>query len=124
MLSIKKMQTLMSFILLTGTLLATALVMIGGILYLLQSGNDSIQNEWLPVHTSSLSIKQIWQFAFSFSPLGIIELGLLLLVATQTIRVALLCWFYTMIHDYKFVMISAFILILLIYSSFWRENIT
>jgi len=123
MLSIKKMQTMMGFILLVGTLLSTILVTLGGILYLLQSGSDSIQNEWLPIDATYMSIQQIWQFALSFSPLGMIELGLLLLVATQTVRVALLCWFYAMIQDYKFLIISSLILIMLIYSSFWRSTI-
>jgi uncharacterized membrane protein len=115
------MQIIISFILLAGTLLSTALVTVGGTLYLLQSGNDNLQGQWLATNATYLSVRQIWQFALSFSPLGMIELGLLLLVATQTIRVALLCGFYAIIKDYKFFLISSFILAVLIYSSFWRS---
>lgn len=121
MLSLKKMEERIALVLMLGTLLSAFLVLIGAVLYLFQSGQHAMQSEISPSNITPITINQIWQLAFSLSPLGIIELGLLSLVATQTIRVALLCWFYAMIRDYKFLMISFFILVVLIYSSFWRS---
>ncbi len=121
MLSVKKMEEFIGVVLLIGTLLSAVLVIIGGVMYLLQHGSENVQYELLQTSIARTTIKQIWQYAFSFTPLGIVELGLLMLVATQTVRVALLCWLFTMIRDYRFLMISVFILIMLIYSSFWRN---
>ncbi|MCW5582845.1 MAG: DUF1634 domain-containing protein [Gammaproteobacteria bacterium] len=59
--------------------------------------------------------------ALSLSPLAIIELGFLVLVATQAIRVAMLVWFYFVTQDYWFTSISIFILITLIYGFIWRS---
>lgn len=119
--SVEKMEENIAIVLLFGTLLSAFLVLVGGVIYLFQYGNDPMQSELVITNMTPTNIKSIWAFALSFSPLGIIELGLLLLVATQTLRVALLCGFYAAMRDYRFFFISAFILAVLIYSSFWRR---
>ena len=121
MISQKKMQDLIGKTLLLGVLISSCLVLFGGILYLIDYGHSPLPSELLQNNLSSKSIHQIFAFAFSFTPLGIIELGLLILVATQSIRVALLVWFYAVLHDYKFAGICGFILIVLVYSAFWRN---
>jgi uncharacterized membrane protein len=121
MLSTKEMQNTISLILLSGTLLSAALVIIGGIMYLSEHGSQIMPFELLQTDMVPTSMKQVWQFALSFSSLAIIELGLLLLVATQMVRVALLCWFYAMQKDLAFLFISLFVLVILIYSCFWRS---
>jgi uncharacterized membrane protein len=107
-------------VLLAGTLFSMAVVLIGGIWYLSQFGNDNVQFELLRSMPKSRSIDEIWRVALSFTPLGIVELGLLLLVATQLLRVAMLCVFYAIIGDYGFTSISCFVLLVLIYSFIWH----
>ena len=119
--SVQKIQQWIGFILLSGTLLSTTLVMIGGAWYLWQFGADPLQSELLQPISQPIPISEVWHFALSWTPLGLVQLGLLLLISTQTIRVFLLFCFYTHIRDYAFMLISLFILLMLIYSSCWRH---
>jgi uncharacterized membrane protein len=121
MVSIKKMQALISILLLIGIFISALLVIIGGTLYLVQYGHNNWQTELLQADTYQLSVIHLWETALSFTPVGMIELGLLSLVATQILRVALLCWFYTAQRDYWFMFFTFFILLVLIYSSFLRN---
>lgn len=121
MLSIKKMEVLMSLILTAGMIVSISLVLIGGTLYLLQHGSQHMHYDMMQVDYYKTNLTLIWNAAISFSPVGIIELGLITLVATQGIRVALLVGFYAAIQDYKFLLISLFIISVLIYSLFFRN---
>ncbi len=121
MLSASKIQAIMGMLLLAGIYSSAIFVCLGGILFLMQHGSENIQAEWLHLTVIPTSRFAIWQLALSFTPLGIIELGLLLLVFTQIVRVALLVGFYAAIRDYWFTLISAFVLFVLVYSMFWRK---
>src|SRR5438045_2129198 len=114
--NIKKMEITMSLILAVGMIISVCLVMLGGTLYLLQHGGESMQYELTQDDHFSTSVRLIFDAALSFTPFGIIELGLLVLVATQAIRVGLLVWFYGVMRDYWFTLISLFIFCVLIYS--------
>lgn len=106
----QQMQYWMSRLLLTGTLLALTVVTLGGIWYLTLHGSSPLQTELFNVHASDLKIT---------APLGFIELGLYLLIATQVLRLIWLLWFYIKDHDYWFSIFTAFILCLIIYSLFF-----
>lgn len=121
MLRIKKMEIVMSLILTIGMFLSASLVLLGGTIFLFQHGSESINTQLMQSDAYHTNIKHILQAVFSFSPVGIIELGLVILIATQMIRVGLLVWFYGIIRDYWFSCISLFILIVLVYSFFWRN---
>lgn len=114
-------EKLISVLLLTGTLSSLIIVLIGGSWYLSEYGQNDMQFELLTVDNTTHTIQQIWQMALSFTSLGIIQFGLLLLVATQSLRVSLLCFYYLQKRDYIFSCISAFILFVLIYCTFWRN---
>ena len=118
---IKKMQRGMNLILIVGMMISVVLVTLGGSLFLLHYGSENIQNEFIYVVNEGTSAAKIWESALHFSPLGMIELGLLVLIATQAIRVALLAWFYGKTRDYWFAGMSLFILAVLLYSFFFRE---
>lgn len=117
----KKMQRGMNLVLMIGMIISVVLVMIGGSLFLLHFGSENIQNEFVYVVNEGTSAARIWESALNFSPLGMIELGLLVLVAIQAIRVAMLAWFYGKTRDYWFLGMSLFILSVLFYSFFFRE---
>lgn len=121
MMNTKEMEKVMGLLLLIGTLTSLAIVIVGGGWYLAQFGSDDMQFELLQTDNNTHTIHDIWRMAFTFTPLGIIQLGLLLLVATQTFRVGLLCFYYARVKDYTFTLISTFILLVLVYCTFWRN---
>lgn len=118
---IKKMEVVMSLILTIGMIISMSLVLLGGLFYLLQHGHESMHYDLMNVDYST-SLKLIWQSALSFSPFGMIELGVMVLVATQMIRVGLLAGFYAVIRDYKFLLISLFVFCVLVYSNIFRSS--
>ncbi|MHB1222267.1 MAG: DUF1634 domain-containing protein [Gammaproteobacteria bacterium] len=118
MISNQRLEKEMGAILLVGMLLALTLVIIGGGWYLIENGSATLQTELLLTNYDQTSITQILDQALSLSPLSLIELGLLILVATQIIRVGLLVWFYFRLHDYWFVSFSLFVFFVLVYSLF------
>lgn|SRR3990167_8213717 len=120
MFSSHRLQSTISWLLLIGMLVSACLVFFGSTLFLFKHGQVTIQSGLLQFEPQQSSILSVWQFAFSLTPQGIIQLGLLSLVATQLLRVALLCYFYIITRDLWFTLINAGILLLLIYSTFWR----
>lgn len=95
------------------SLLVTAF---GGVYYLVEHGhevNDFFIFQKEPYAATPL---KIWRDALTLSPYGIIQLGILLLILTQILRVALVAWYYLKLHNLNFVWLSLFILALLIFS--------
>jgi uncharacterized membrane protein len=117
---IKKMEAVMSVLLNVGTFFSALLVLCGGTLFLWHNKHILLRTELLE-NNYQISVKHIWQNTSILSPLGIIEIGLLALVATQILRVALLVWFYFTTRDYRFTLICAFVLIILLYSFVFRN---
>lgn len=121
MAQVKKIEEIISLVLTIGVLISIALVLLGGCMYLWQVGSRPINLELLQTADHATNMQIIWHSALSFSPVGLIELGLLTLVGTQIMRVFLLVWYYSAIHDFLFAFISLFILLTLIYSLIWRS---
>lgn len=111
-----KLNHWMGRILHVGILLSIVLVMAGGISFLLQHGGESLQNNIFLSTNYDIDILQIWRSKLLFSPIGLIELGLLTLVMAQILRVALLSYYYIAIRDYWFMIFSLFILSIILYS--------
>lgn len=117
----KKLQQAISKILLAGIFLSTLLVLTGGTVYLAQHGLEPMHYDLLQADASVISIAFLWQANTWLSPVGWIEAGLLVLVLTQILRVALLAYFYIVTHDKPFTYISGIILLVLVYSFIWRN---
>ncbi len=114
----QKIQDLIGIVLIVGVYISTALVLCGGLLFLIRHGNESIATLLIPLTQNPA---HFWStLSFSFSMTEMITIGLLGLVFTQVLRVALLGWCYFREHDYKFAAISLFILLVLLYSLFFR----
>lgn len=117
----EKVEIAIGRLLLIGVLISLFFIISGGILYLFKHGNDLVHFHTFrgePVQFSS--IWRIWENAFSFSALGLIQLGLLILVFVQVLRVALTTWYFIKINDKTFTWISLFILTVLILSLFFK----
>lgn len=117
----KQTEILIGNVLRIGLWLSVVIVLIGGALYLIQNGNELIhysafQEEPQHIHTMA----GILHSALTFSAVGIIEFGLLVLVLTQVIRVGMTVWLFAEERDAVFTWISLIILAVLIYSIFWR----
>ncbi len=118
MINNQQMQILMSRLLLTGTLLALILVTAGGSWYLCLHGGAPLKSELLNDQQSINLLHTLFDLKTT-TPLGLVELGLYLLIATQVIRLFLLLWFYIENRDIWFSLFTAFIVCLISYSLFF-----
>lgn len=121
MMAVKNVERLLGMLLIFCTLVATLIVVIGGTLYVLQNGGEILPTNLIHATPQQTTIADVWRVAFSFTPVGIIQLGLLCLIATQIIRVAMLFGYYALIRDYYFSVICGFVLFVLLYSFIWRS---
>ena len=105
---------LIGWVLLGGVLLSAAVIVFGIIL--------------LPTRSGGLSPQRLLVFPFTwpqlatdllqFRPQGIITLGLLLLIATPVLRVAVSILTFVVEHDRKYVVITCIVLVILLFSIF------
>ncbi len=100
-----------------GVILSAAVVLMGGLLYLLHYGatvpNDRVyHNEPADLR----SVPGILRDVLLFSRRGIIQLGFLLLIATPVTRVAFSCLAFAAQRDGKYVLITLIVLAGLLYS--------
>lgn len=98
-----------SLILRTGVIASAMLVAAGGIGYLTGHGNT-------PPTASLSSIREILRGALRWQPLFIIQLGLLVLMATPVVRVVACAVGFGLEGDSKYVVISLLVLGLLLIS--------
>lgn len=121
MLPSRPIQELISTFLFAASLVSTVLVALGGTLFLLRHGNESLRREVFITSQYEITFEHFLYFKQLLTPLGLIELGLLCLVLAQLVRVALITWAYIAAKDYYFTAFSSFIFFALIYSSFLRN---
>lgn len=115
MISTKKAEWIIGWILIAGITLSAMLILCGGILFLTHHDHASLQDTLQDTPTYK-SLADIINTIISTKATSIIELGILLLVATQVLRVTLLAIFYATTKDIAFTIISLFILVMLLYS--------
>ncbi|MBD2775945.1 DUF1634 domain-containing protein [Iningainema tapete] len=116
-LSEQQFEQLLSNLLKYGVLIASSVVLVGGILYLLRHGSEPVDYGFFQGVPSKLcSPTGVVTAALSGSYSGIIQLGLLLLVATPIVRVVISLLVFLKQREYIFSAISLFVLTALIYS--------
>jgi len=115
----KQMEASISRMLRAGVTISTAIVLLGGILYLRQPlikapdySHFVAEREWLP------NIVGVLQGAAHLNAGRVIQLGILLLIATPIIRVAFCIAGFARQKDRLYVFISSTVLMILIYSLF------
>lgn len=109
-----KLEVLLSYTLLAGVLLSSALVLLGAILFLVSHGQDPSSFHVFKGEPQSLrDLPDIFAGAAAFRPKAIIQLGLLCLIATPFLRVFLSTLVFAALRDYKFCFISLIVLVLL-----------
>lgn len=100
-----------------GTLLSAAVIALGGIAYLATDGSQSPNYGVFHGEPPELiSVRGIVADAFGFHSRGVMQFGLLLLVATPISRVIGALVAFALERDVKYVVVSSLVLAALLYS--------
>jgi uncharacterized membrane protein len=102
-----------------GVLISAAVVLLGGFFYLVKYGDNPPSYQAFHGEPSDLrSVSGIVENALALSTRGVIQLGLLLLVATPVMRVMIALVGFALRKDGIYVAVSLIVLITLFYSLF------
>jgi uncharacterized membrane protein len=113
----EQVEQIVGTLLRSGVIVAALVVLVGGILYLIRYGAtlpDYRVFRGEPLDLRSLS--GIVMDAFSFRFRGIIQLGLLLLIATPVARVAFSVLAFALQRDRTYVLVTLIVFAVLMYS--------
>ena len=114
-----RLESLVGGLLRTGVILSAAIIALGGAIYLARHGLSSPVYDVFHGATSDWSsVFGILRNAFHGGGRGLIQLGLLVLIATPVVRVALLVVGFAWQRDRLYTAISLVVLTLLLYSLF------
>ncbi len=110
-------ERMVSILLRTGVLISGAVVLGGGILYLRRHGYDHVNyTVFHPQPAIDRLITQIVGGAIALRSRSIIQLGILLLIATPIARVAFSLAGFALERDRTYVLITAIVLAVLLFS--------
>src|SRR5512135_1919148 len=117
-----RIQRLLGGLLITGVVSAAAIVLAGGIAYLIRYGATPRSFHIFTGEPSDLRhLDGIIADAFSLKSRGIIQLGLLVLIATPIARVAFSLVAFLRDRDWIYTFFTLFVLLLLLYSLVGRQ---
>ncbi len=113
----QQLENLLSNILKYGVFIASAVVLLGGILYLIRHGAEPAEYQFFSGTPSQFcSPSGVVEAAFSGSSRGIIQLGLLLLIAIPIVRVIVSLFAFVRRRDLIYIIVNLFVLAALTYS--------
>jgi uncharacterized protein len=111
--------TLIGWILQGGVILSAAVILIGVLMMSLQPDKFAAQKFQQFPQTFS----QVWTGLLTLHPQAVIVLGLLLLIATPVVRVAVSILAFGVEGDRRFVVITTVVLLILLFSIFYVGNV-
>ena len=113
----KSVEVFLGKLLRWGVLLAALVVFAGGVWFLVESHGVPQSYKTFRGEPAELrSVTQIVQQATALRPLGLIQLGLLLLIATPVARVLFSVLGFALERDWMYVVVTLLVLALLIYT--------
>ena len=113
----QRLDELMGELLRTGVLLAALVVLVGGVVYLTRHGMAVTNYQVFRGEPSELcTISGILHEALALRGRGLIQLGLLILIATPVARVAFSFFAFLYQRDWLYVVVTLMVLGLLLYS--------
>jgi uncharacterized membrane protein len=113
----QRIENILGNLLRAGVLLAALVVLIGASIYLIRHGRSPADYRIFQGEPADLrNIRGIFQQAFALQGRGVIQLGLLLLIATPVARVAFSVWGFAEEHDRMYVVFTLIVLAVLLYS--------
>lgn len=117
MITDRQVEISIAILLRTGVFLAAAVVLVGGILYLVHSGHMQTHYHVFRGEPSDLrSPSAVIREALSGRPAAIIELGLLVLILTPIARVVFSVVAFARERDFMYVSMTVVVLAVLFYS--------
>jgi uncharacterized membrane protein len=115
----KDLEKSMRFLLTLSIILSVILVLLGGILYLSESGKTLFEpTAYSGKSAITFNLSHLWQDLLQFKSSALIALGLLILAFTQILRVFTVGYYFFSLKDKSFIIISAFIFLLLVFALF------
>ena len=115
----RKVEQLVGRLLQVGVLIATVVVLIGGAMLVATHGGNVADFHVFRGESSTLrSVSAAIRGAFTLDPRGLVQLGLVLLIATPVARVALTLVAFLIQRDRLYVVLTAVVLILLLVGLF------
>lgn len=113
----RRLETTMGNLLRIGVLLAAGLVTIGALLYLARHWTDHVSFRTFAAESSDLRrVPGIVRLAAHLDSRGLIQFGLLLLIATPVARVVFAIIGFALERDHLYVVVSCIVLAVLIVS--------
>jgi len=116
-----KLDARIGSLLRAGTLSSAAVILLGGVLYLARHGHDRPDyHHFHGVSPRLHTLSGILSGAIHGDSLAIIQLGLLMLIATPIARVIFSVVAFLAERDFLYVVISGIVLAVLLYSLLWH----
>ncbi len=118
----QRIETSVGIMLRSGVLLAAAIVLFGGILYLIH--NHGPRPDYAHFHgepTQLMTVSGILHGVAALNPESIIMLGLLVLIATPVARVGMCIVGFLFERDRLYTWVSTIVLLILLYSLFFHK---
>jgi uncharacterized membrane protein len=113
----KDVQLILGTLLRVGVLVSTAIVIIGGVVFLSTQTNQTISFEnFKPEQAKFSSVAEIFTGLRTMDGLAIIQFGVLLLIFTPIARVVFSIFSFLMEKDYMYVVIGLIVLCVIITS--------
>ena len=117
----KRMDQLMGLLLRSGVILAASIVLAGGVIYLVRYPFPPINYHVFQGEPQNLrTVSGVFSEAKAFHGRGLIQLGLLVLIATPIARVTFSVFAFFYERDWKYVVFTLIVLGLLLYSLLGR----
>ena len=118
-----EVEQLIGRLLQIGVMISAAVVLIGGAMFLLQHGGAPVGfHEYSTTPTPLWSLGGIIRGALALDSASIVQLGLVLLIATPVMRVALTLGAFAVQRDRLYVLLTAVVLVLLLYGLVWGRG--
>lgn len=112
-----QLGTLLSHLLRCGVWIATITVLLGGVLYLMRHGMEPVNYQIFRGEPEAFRSPQgVIDAVFAGRRRGIIQLGLLFLIATPVLRVLISLLFFIRQRDFIYVLITGLVMSGLLYS--------
>lgn len=113
----RSIESMVSLVLRVGVLVSGSVVLAGGLYYLLRHGGETESfHKFHGTAAADRIVSQIARGAFALRARSIIQLGLLLLIATPILRVAFSLVGFALERDRTYVLITSIVLAILLYA--------
>ncbi|MBS1669523.1 MAG: DUF1634 domain-containing protein [Bacteroidetes bacterium] len=115
----RELEIILGNLLRIGVVVAGSVLIIGAILFLVRHGSEVPSYHIFKPDSISLSnFQDLFRGLVKFQPVPIMELGILLLIATPVLRVLFSVFAFVYEKDYMYVLFTVIVLLVLIFSFF------